>query len=282
MARLAALVWACARHTSQTSCARAPDVPWFEVHICNYLGGGINRRWLSAVAGCYPLSFHGVNLNLGGTDPLDRDYLRRLKSAVDECQPALVSEHLCFNQHQGRYFHDLLPLPHTGDAVQHVAGRIREVQDTLGRRLLVENITRYFSYPESELSEGEFISAVCEEADCDLLLDLTNAWINQQNLGIAFDEFLQSLPLQRVEEVHMAGVGNCDGQFIDSHSSAPDATIWDCYRQFCGLKSGVPCLIEWDDSLPPLDDLLTLQATGQQIFETGTDSVEHAETLLCN
>ena len=123
-------------------CRAEPAIPWFEVHICNFLGGGLNRALLQRIGERYPLSFHGVNLNLGGVDELDRSYLQRLRRAVAEFQPALVSEHACFTAHQQHYFHDLLPVPYTDEAVLHMAARIRQVQDCLGRQILIENISR--------------------------------------------------------------------------------------------------------------------------------------------
>lgn len=142
--------------------------------------------------------------------------------------------------------------------MHHLAGRIHEVQDSLGRRLLLENSTRYYDYPESDMSDGEFLSAVYSEADCDLLLDLNNAWINEQNFGINARDFIAGLPLNRVGEIHLAGHSERNGWLIDSHNRAPDEAVWRLYRWFCELKPGVPCLIEWDTELPGLDEMVAL------------------------
>jgi uncharacterized protein (UPF0276 family) len=248
-------------------CLEQPDVPWFEVHICNYLGGGLNRALLHQVAESYPLSFHGVNLNLGGVDPLDRVYLQKLKRAVDDFQPALISEHACFTAHGGHHFHDLLPVPYTGEAVKHMASRIRQVQDTLGRRILIENISRYASFDESDLSEAEFLAALCDEADCELLLDLNNAYVNQRNLGLDLAEFIDGLPLERVQEVHLAGYSEQDGLLIDSHNAPPCPALWDYFSDFCELKPDTACLIEWDSDLPALAELMHLRETAQGIMD---------------
>lgn len=242
-----------------------PDVPWFEVHVCNYLGGGLNRALLHQVRANYPLSFHGVNLNLAGIDPLDRDYLQRLKTAVDEFQPALVSEHACFNSYADHYFHDLLPIPFTDEAVIHLAGRVRQVQDLLGRRILLENLSRYFSFDESYLSESAFMTAVCEEADCGLLLDLNNAYVNQINLGENLDLFVDGLPLERVGEIHLAGFTEQNGMLIDTHGAPVSDPVWQAYARFCERRSDVPCLIEWDTNLPAFAELQAQRQIAQQI-----------------
>jgi len=249
----------------QAVCHSEPAIPWFEVHICNFLGGGLNRALLHRIGERYPLSFHGVNLNLGGIDELDRNYLQQLRRAVDEYRPALVSEHACFTAHQQHYFHDLLPVPYTDEAVVHMAARIRQVQDCLGREILIENISRYASYAESQLSESEFLSAVCQEADCGLLLDLNNAYVNQCNLGEDLNDFVSGLPLSRVGEVHLAGYSIQEGRLLDTHSTAPSDAVWGHFQDFCELCPDVPCLIEWDSNLPPLQELVAQQIKAQDI-----------------
>ena len=248
-------------------CREQPAVPWFEVHICNFLGGGLNRALLRQVGDHYPLSFHGVNMNLGGVDALDTQYLHKLRRAVDEFQPALVSEHACFTSYAQHHFHDLMPVPYTHEAIMHMAGRIRQVQDALGRQILIENISRYYSHDSSQLSEGAFLAAVCAEADCGLLLDLNNAYVNQCNLGESLDDFVRSLPLGRIAEVHLAGYSVRDGTLIDSHNSAPSEDVWNYYRKFCELSPDIPCLIEWDSDLPPLQELMRHQRRAQGIME---------------
>jgi len=243
-----------------------PDIPWFEVHICNYLGGGMNRTLLREISEHYPLSFHGVNLNLGGVEPLDADYLRRLKAVVNELQPALVSEHVSFGAHSGQYFHDLLPVPYTDEAVHHIASRIRQIQEVLERQVLVENISRYYSYEQSQLSESEFLGALCEEANCGLLLDINNAWVNQCNLGEDLWNFILGLPLERIGEIHLAGYSVQGGTLIDTHDNEPCEQVWEYFERFCELEPGIPCLIEWDSKLPPLRQLMTLQARAQKIM----------------
>jgi len=255
-----------------------PDVPWFEVHICNYMGGGLSRALLEQISEHYPLSFHGVNLNLAGIDPLDEEYLKRLKIAVDEFNPALVSEHACFNTHQGQFFHDLMPVPFTEEAVFHLADRVAQVQDLLGRPILIENLSRYFTYDQSEMSEGQFMAAVCEEAECGLLLDLNNAYVNQVNLGEDLHQFISELPLDRVGEIHLAGFTEQDGMLIDTHGAPICDAVWQAYKDFCELRADVPCLIEWDNNLPSLQTLMQQRGVAQGIFDKASEGASGKPT----
>ena len=244
-----------------------PDVPWFEVHICNYLGGGLSKALLEEVNERYPLSFHGVNLNLAGIEPFDRDYLQRLKQSVDYLNPAMVSEHACFTAINGVHFHDLMPVPFTQQAVVHLAGRISIIQDLLGRQIMIENLSRYYRYDESEMSEGEFMAAICEEADCGLLLDLNNAYVNQRNLGEPLSAFISELPLERIGEIHLAGFTEQDGQLIDTHGSPVCEDVWQAFIDFNQLKSAVPTLIEWDNNLPEFSVLMEQRQIAQNILD---------------
>ena len=244
-----------------------PVVPWFEVHICNFLNHGLNHTRLYQIRQDYPLSFHGVNLNLGGNDRLDYDYLRKLKQAVDIYQPALISEHACFTTHHNHYFHDLMPIPYTSEAVANMTKRIATVQDILEREILIENVSRYFSYEESELSEGEFLATVCSEAKCGLLLDLNNAYVNQRNLNENLDDFIAQLPIAKVKEIHLAGYSEYEDILIDTHSAMVSDDVWECYRQFCTHNHAIPCLIEWDSNLPSLAVLMEQRSIAQQIVD---------------
>ncbi|WP_018691101.1 MNIO family bufferin maturase [Algicola sagamiensis] len=244
-----------------------PDVPWFEVHICNYLGGGLNPFLLSQINEIYPFSFHGVSLNLGGVDVLDFDYLSDLKQAINTYQPVLVSEHACFTAHDGHFFHDLLPVPFTDEAVQHMANRIKVVQDFLGRQILIENVSRYATYAESQLSEGEFLAAVSREADCGLLLDLNNAYVNQHNLGESVDTFLLEIPVERVAEIHLAGYSVKEDRLLDTHSAEVTHEVWEVFEKYCEQCPMVPCLIEWDSKLPSFDVLMSQMRKAQAYMD---------------
>ena len=244
-----------------------PAVPWFEVHICNFLSRGLNHNQLYRIRQDYPLSFHGVNINLGGDDPLDYDYLSKLKEAVALYEPALISEHACFTTHRNHYFHDLMPIPYTAEAIENMAKRIVIVQDMLQREILIENVSRYFNYDESELDEGEFLASVCTEAECGLLLDLNNAYVNQYNLGENMDNFISRLPIERVKEIHLAGYSEYEDILVDTHGSAVSDDVWEHYRQFCAYNDTIPCLIEWDSNLPSLEVLMEQRLIAQQIVE---------------
>ncbi len=244
-----------------------PDVPWFEVHICNYLGGGLSKALLEEINERYTLSFHGVNLNLAGIEPFDPDYLKRLKEAVDSLNPAMVSEHACFTAINGVHFHDLMPVPFTKQAVLHLSERISMIQDLLGRQILIENLSRYYRYDESEMSEGAFIAEVSERSDCGLLLDLNNAYVNQCNLGESITGFMAELPLDRVAEIHLAGFTEQDGQLIDTHGSAVSEEVWQAFRLFNQLEPDVPALIEWDNNLPEFSVLMEQRQQAQNILD---------------
>ncbi len=256
--------------------AERPEVPWFEVHICNYLSGGINRVLLEKIREYYPLSFHGVNLNLGGVDPLEQHYLQQLKQIVDELEPVLISEHACFTTHNGHYLHDLLPVPFTEDAVIHMAERISKVQDVLGRQILLENVTRYCSYEDSELTEVEFYREVSEKADCGLLLDLNNIYVNAHNLGDSIENFIDELPRERVQEIHLAGYSESDGWWIDSHSEPISEGVWQLYEHYAKQFPGVPCLIEWDSNLPKFSQLYEYQGKAQSLYKANQPVLDTA------
>ena len=260
--------------------ASKPNVPWFEVHICNFLRGGLNRALLDRIARDYPLSFHGVSLNLGGADELDDDYLQRLKRLVNELEPALVSEHACFTAHNGNNFHDLLPPPFTRQAVSHFVDRIDYVQNLLGRTLVIENISRYCEYSISDMSEGQFLSEICRQSGCELIFDINNAYVNQLNLGVGWRALLEELPLRQISEVHLAGHSLQGELFVDTHSAPVCAEVWLCYREFVERVPNVPCLIEWDNDLPEFSRLLAERDRAQAILEAaGKNSWQ--ESGLC-
>ena len=256
-----------------------PRVPWFEVHICNFLSAPLNRQLLLEISKDYPISFHGVSLNLGGTAPLNPVYLSSLKQAVDEFQPALVSEHACFTSLNEQYFHDLLPIPYTSQAVGHFADRIDQVQDTLGRPILIENISKYFEYAESTLTEAEFLAALCSRTGCKLVLDINNIYVNQfnfpENKDLLLEHYLQSIPYQHIGEIHLAGHSQCEGQLIDTHSCPVSDDVWNLFTSFIHQweikakdKTPPPCLIEWDSQLPEFSVLEQEQTKAESLMRT--------------
>jgi uncharacterized protein len=238
-----------------------PDVGWIEAHTENYFhAGGPGIRVLERARESYPLSLHGVGLGLGSADPIDMEHLHRVRDAVRRFEPALVSEHACWGHVDGEHFNDLLPLPHTEEAVEHLASRVRQVQDFLGRQVLVENLSSYVAFADSRLSEGDFLAAVVERSGCGLLLDVNNAYVNAHNLGLDVDAFFAALPVPAVQEIHLAGhsrrrVGEHE-LLIDDHGSAVTDAVWALYRSALRRFGAVPTLIEWDTAVPPLEVLV--------------------------
>jgi len=242
-----------------------PEVPWFEVLIDNYLGkGGSVWQHLDTIRRDYPVSFHGVGLSLGGSEPLDRAYLARLRRAIGFFEPRQISDHLCWTSSHGYHSHDLLPLPYTEEAICHVASRIAEVQDCLGRPLLIENVSSYLQYRNSTLSEWDFLVAVAERADCPILLDINNIHVSACNHGFDAGQYLQAVPPARVREMHLAGYEDHGSHLLDTHSRAVQPPVWDLYEQALARFGPVPTLIEWDNAIPAFEVLQQEAQRAQQ------------------
>jgi uncharacterized protein (UPF0276 family) len=236
---------------------RTPDVAFFEVVSENFLvDGGRPLAVLEAVRRDYPVALHGVSMSLGSADPVDREYLRRLKTLVERVSPAVVSDHLCWTSLRGHNSHDLLPLPFTEEAARWTAAKIREVQDVLGRRILVENVSSYLEHAGAELSEADFLRAVVEEADCGILLDVNNLYVNARNHGLDPQRYLDAIPAERVGQIHLAGHEDHGGVVIDTHDHPVSNAVWALYREALARFGSVPTLIEWDAKIPPLETVL--------------------------
>jgi uncharacterized protein len=234
-----------------------PDVGFFEVHAENYMGaGGPPHRYLSAIADRYPLSIHGVGLSIGGTQPLDKDHLQRLKKLLARYNPGLFSEHLAWSTHDGSFFHDLLPLPYTAKTLRHVCDHIDEVQSTLGRQMLLENPSTYVQYAESTYSEIDFIREVANRTDCGLLLDVNNVYVASINQHWDPVRYIEEFPLAKVQEIHLAGF--CEESddkgwplLIDTHDRPVSKTVWTLFKSVIQRVGALPTLIEWDAAVPP-------------------------------
>lgn len=251
-----------------------PTVAWLEVHSENYFGaGGRPLQVLESVRRDYPVSFHGVGLSLGSTDPLNRGHLERLAALVDRFQPGLVSEHLSWSSVAGRYFNDLLPLPYTEEALAHMVARVRQVQERLGRTLLVENPSTYLEFVDSAIPEPEFLAELSRRSGCRLLLDVNNVHVNCTNHGWDAIDYLNRIPPHTVAEIHLAGHTRRelpDGVLlIDTHNAPVSAGVWELYRHALGLWGTRPTLIEWDRDLPSLNVLLAEAGRAATIMETG-------------
>ncbi|WP_027856739.1 MNIO family bufferin maturase [Marinobacterium jannaschii] len=233
-----------------------PRVPWFEVMTDNYMGaGGQPHQYLEQIRQRYPVTFHGVGLSLGSAAPLNKEYLHRLKELVDIYQPAWVSEHLCWCASDEYNSHELLPLPYTELCARHLAERIDQVQNCLGQRLVVENLSSYVTFAESEMSEWEFVSLICQLADCDLLLDVNNVYVSATNHGFSAADYISGVPAKRVREIHLAGFEDQGDLLLDSHSRPVYDAVWDLYRQALERVGPVPTLIEWDNDIPGFEVL---------------------------
>jgi len=249
-----------------------PAVGWFEVHSENYFGaGGLPLHYLERIRAEYPISLHGVGLSLGSADPLNTEHLRRLKNLVDRFAPGQVSEHLCWSSIGGRYLNDLVPLPYTEEALRHVVARVSEIQEILGRRILVENVSSYLEYLESSIPEWEFLREVAQRSGCGILLDVNNIYVSARNHGFDPRQFLRSIPGGLVEEIHLAGftVNRFEGGelLIDTHDHPVAEEVWRLYALAVERFGPKPALIEWDTDLPALEVLLEEAGKAERIME---------------
>jgi uncharacterized protein (UPF0276 family) len=232
-------------------------VDWLEIVTENYLvPGGKPLDYLERLRARFPLAMHGVSLSIGGTDPLDREYLDGVKALARRIEPAWISDHLCWTGVEGRNLHDLLPLPYTEEALHAVATRIAEVQDVLGRQILLENVSSYLEFGASDMSEWEFLSEVARRADCAILLDINNVYVNSVNHGFDASRYLRAVPKERVRQFHLAGHSDTEGHLIDTHDHPIAAPVWALYAQAVALFGPVPTMIERDDDIPPLGELV--------------------------
>jgi uncharacterized protein (UPF0276 family) len=255
----------------------SPQIAWFEAHTENYFAdGGAHVEALSAIRERYPLSLHGVGLSLGSSDPIDLQHLKLVRRALQRFEPALVSEHLSWGSVDGRFANDLLPLPYTEEALRTVSEHVAQVQDFLGRQILLENVSSYLQFSCSHLTEWEFVAAVAAESGCGILLDLNNIYVAARNHGFDPQHYLRAIDPKRVKELHLAGHSrqNIGGRelLIDTHGSPVCAEVWDLYRNALELFGARPTLIEWDTDIPALEVLLNEAGKAQAIaVQTGAE-----------
>lgn len=245
---------------------RRPALGFVEGHSENFFcEGGPALAWLERIRALYPLSLHGVGLSLGSCDPLDEAHLARLVALVRRFEPELVSEHLSWSSFGGRHANDLLPLPLTEEAAGHVASRIRQVQDRLGREMLVENISSYVRLGESAMPEWEFATAVARRAGCRLLLDVNNIWVNAANHGFDPQRYVDAIDPALVGEIHLGGFERTPEALIDTHGTPVSDEVWKLYARAIARFGRRPTLIEWDTDVPALDVLLAEAARAASI-----------------
>lgn len=237
--------------------ATRPHVDWFEALSENYMvPGGKPLYYLDRIRADYPIVLHGVSMSIGSTDPLDLEYLKELKALADRVEPVWMSDHLCWTGIATRNMHDLLPLPYTREAVNHVAGRISQVQEYLGRQILIENVSSYVNFEQSEMTEWEFLREIAERADCLLLFDVNNVYVSGFNHGFDPREYIDALPSQRIQQIHLAGHTNCGTHIIDTHDAAIIDEVWKLYSYTIEAFGPVSTMIERDDHIPELDVLV--------------------------
>lgn len=250
---------------------KKPAVAWVEVHSENYFAeGGKDLYILEKVRRDYPVSLHGTSLSIGSADELNWQYLKKLRDLSNRIDACLVSDHLSWSSVDGQYLHDLIPLPYTEEALNHVVNRIQQVQDYLGRQILLENISSYIRYEESAMPEWEFLRETAERSGCGILLDVNNVYINATNLSFNPNTYIQSLPRELVQEIHLAGFSsitlNDKEILIDSHNRAVVPAVWDLYRQTVKHLGTKPTILEWDTDLPSLEKLCLEAYRAEQIM----------------
>jgi len=233
-----------------------PAVDWFEIISENFLDShGRPQYVLEQIAERYPVVMHGVSLSIGSTDPLDFEYLAKLRRLSHEVNARWISDHLCWTGVAGRTSHDLLPLPLTEESLRHVAERVRTVQDFLELPLVLENPSSYVTFAASTLSEWEFLSRLCDETGCKLLLDVNNVYVSSRNHDFDPHEYLRSIPASRVQQFHLAGHADLGTHCIDTHDSRVVDRVWELYREAVGLTGVVSTLLEWDAKIPTFDEV---------------------------
>lgn len=246
---------------------------FFEVHAENYMGaGGPPHRALEAIRQDNPVSLHGVCMSIGGPQPLDREHLGRFRSLVERYQPALVSEHLAWSTHENTFFNDLLPLPYTNETLSRVCEHIDEVQQAIGRPILLENPSTYVTFRESTMSETDFIRTIARRTGCGLLLDVNNVFVSATNHGFSALDYLSDFPLAKVGEIHLAGhaeQADDEGErlLIDSHDGPVADAVWKLYEIVIQKCGPVPTLIEWDSNIPDWPVLKAEATAAQQILD---------------
>ena len=233
------------------------DVDFVELISENFMIGGGRLRWiLRDVRERYPVALHGVSMSVGSADGLDRAYLQRLRALVDEIDPLFVSDHLCWTRIEGFSSHDLLPLPYTEEALDIVCANVAQAQDALGRAMLIENPSSYVTFHDSTMSEWAFLDALCARTGCGLLLDVNNVFVSASNHGFDPLVYLDSLPADRVHQLHLAGHSRGETLLIDSHDAPVCGAVWDLYSHVLPRLGPVATMIERDDDIPPLHELL--------------------------
>ena len=260
--------------------AESLKIDWFEALSENYMiPGGKPLYFLDKIRENYPVVMHGVSLSIGSTGEMDQNYLRDLKKLADRIQPAWISDHLCWTGVHGQNMHDLLPLPYTPETATHVAERVKIVQDYLGRRILLENVSSYASYVDSSMTEWEFISEIADQADCLLLLDLNNIYVSSFNHQFDAKAFIDGVPANRIQQIHLAGHHNHGAYIIDTHDAPVIDPVWHLYEYAIAQFGAISTMIERDDNIPPLAELVQELETARSICRNVAKKVQACEAV---
>ncbi len=245
-----------------------PDIDWFEILTENYLvPGGKPLHYLEKIRENYPMVMHGVSMSIGSSDPLDWRYLKQLKSLAGQIQPAWISDHLCWTGINQINTHDLLPLPYTEEAAAHIIDRIKQIQDFLGQRILIENVSSYVTYRQSCMTEWDFLRLISEKADCLILLDVNNIYVSSVNHGFNPHDYLAGIPGERICQIHLAGHSDMGDYIIDTHDNDIIDPVWNLFAATVQRYGTVATMIERDDNIPPLEDLINELNHARQIAE---------------
>jgi uncharacterized protein (UPF0276 family) len=262
-----------------------PDLGFFEVHAENYMGaGGAPHRRLDAIRELYPLSLHGVGLSICSPGPLNRAHLERLAAVARRFEPALVSEHLAWSTHEGAFLNDLLPLPYTDETVARVSEHVDEVQNALGRTMLLENPSTYVVFAESTWAETDFLREIARRTGCGLLLDVNNVFVSAVNHGLEPDRYLADFPLSAVGEIHLAGCADDTDDaglplLIDAHNSPVRDPVWSLYAATIRRLGATPTLIEWDNDVPAWPTLLSEARRAERVMTEAARAPERADVV---
>lgn len=256
----------------------ATGIDWVEVITENFMvAGGNPRAVLRQIRARMPVVLHGVSLSLGSVDPLDIAYLDRLATLAREIEPAWISDHLCWSSFGGHTAHDLWPLPFTEEALAHVVTRVAAVQERLGRRILVENVSSYLQFVDSALTEWEFLAELCARTDCGVLLDVNNVFVSAHNHGFSARSFVEGIPVGRVGQIHLAGHRDDGTHLLDTHDHPVCDGVWDLYQTAVARFGDVPTVIERDDAIPPLADLVAESRKAAAIAAQGASGARSAD-----
>jgi len=251
-----------------------PDVPWFELLTDNWLdAAGIDGFLLDQVSERYPLTLHGVCMNVGGTQPLNFNYLGAVKRLAKRCDITLVSDHLAFSAVDGKQLHGLGPMPLTGESLAHCILRINTIQDFLGQAISIENISAYVACAQSSLSEASFMNELADASGCKILLDVNNLHVNKVNLGVSAVDFIHQIKQENVSEIHLGGYTHKGDFLLDAHNNPVSDPVWLLYEKAMKKFQNVPTLIEWDNDLPEFETLLKEK---QKAMSFNTTESNHA------